>query len=236
MWFIKKINLILNKFDIEYLKLFHKHNSKMTTQIILDFETSGLNPYHDDIIEVAMKVVGRPETFTALLKPKSNECISEKITHITGITNKMLHVKGLPWLSVYVNMNEWLNKVIMESKDNKIAMIAHNGYGFDFIFLRRLLNDLNSQDITPINVNDIILIDTVPFAKRLIPKRMSYSQETLCKTYKIDTKGNHRAIADVVALEQLYSVLGKMLDQQLDKRRSVASDPHKIYDYIHYKG
>ena len=207
----------------------------MTTQIILDFETSGLNPYHDDIIEVAMKVVGQDETFTALLKPKSNECISEEITHLTGITNKMLHLEGLPWRKAYQDMNEWLKKVRNGSKDKKIAIIAHNGYGFDFLFLRRLLNDLTSLGITPINVKDIIFIDTLPFAKRLIPKRMSYRQETLCKTYKIDTKGNHRALADVVALEGLYNVFGKMLDQQLDKRRSVASDPHKIYNYIHCK-
>tara|TARA_B110000967_G_C18829551_1_gene533291 strand:+ start:469 stop:1092 length:624 start_codon:yes stop_codon:yes gene_type:complete len=207
----------------------------MTTQIILDFETSGLNPYHDDIIEVAMKVLGTSETFTALLRPKSNECITDEITHLTGITNKMLHVEGLPWKQVYVNMNEWLKKVRNGAKDKKIAIIAHNGDGFDFIFLRRLLNDLNSIDIKPINVKDIIFIDTLPFAKRLIPKRMSYRQETLCKTYKINTEGNHRALADVVALEGLYNVLGKMLDQELNKRRSVSSDPHQIYNYIHCK-
>jgi len=29
------------------------------TILFLDFETSGLNPYHDDIIEIAMKVYGK---------------------------------------------------------------------------------------------------------------------------------------------------------------------------------
>ena len=207
----------------------------MTTQIILDFETSGLNPYHDDIIEVAMKVVGQDETFTTLLRPKSNECISEEITHLTGISNKMLHVAGIPWAKAYVNMNEWLKKVRNNSPSKKIAIIAHNGYGFDFIFLKRLFSDLKSLDVKPIDVNDIIFIDTLPFAKRLIPKRMSYRQETLCKSYQIGTEGNHRALADVVALESLYNVLCNILDQQLSKRRSVVNEPHKIYDYIQCK-
>ena len=207
----------------------------MTTQIILDFETSGLNPYHDDIIEVAMKVVGQDETFTTLLRPKSNECISEEITHLTGISNKMLHVAGIPWAKAYVNMNEWLKKVRNNSPSKKIAIIAHNGYGFDFIFLKRLFSDLKSLGITPINVKDIIFIDTLPFAKRLIPKRMSYRQETLCKSCQISTEGNHRALADVIALEGLYNVLGKILDQNLDKRRSVTNDPHQIYNYIQCK-
>ena len=61
----------------------------MITKVILDFETSGLNPYHDDIIEIAMKVMDSDNQFTTLVKPKSNECISDEISSLTGITNKM---------------------------------------------------------------------------------------------------------------------------------------------------
>ena len=53
--------------------------------IILDFETSGLNPYHDDIIEIGAKVLNKDASFQCLVKPKSNKLISEKITEITGI-------------------------------------------------------------------------------------------------------------------------------------------------------
>ena len=37
--------------------------------IALDFETSGLNPYHDDIIEIGAKVMGEDKTFKTLVKP-----------------------------------------------------------------------------------------------------------------------------------------------------------------------
>ena len=55
--------------------------------IILDFETSGLNPYHCDIIEIGAKIVETGDTFSSLIRPKSENPISQKITEITGITN-----------------------------------------------------------------------------------------------------------------------------------------------------
>ena len=73
----------------------------MIPKIVLDFETSGLNPYHDDIIEVAMKNIDTDDEYVSLLKPKSNECISDNITRLTGITNKMLVKEGKHWKEVY---------------------------------------------------------------------------------------------------------------------------------------
>ena len=48
--------------------------------IILDFETSGLNPYCDDIIEIGAKVFNTENVFQCLVKPKSGKLISEKIS------------------------------------------------------------------------------------------------------------------------------------------------------------
>ena len=58
--------------------------------IILDFETSGLNPYQDDIIEIGAKVMGTDNYYTTLVKPRSDKLINAKITEITGITNRLL--------------------------------------------------------------------------------------------------------------------------------------------------
>ena len=38
--------------------------------IIFDLETSGLNPYHDDIIEIGAKVYNTDNSFQKLLKLK----------------------------------------------------------------------------------------------------------------------------------------------------------------------
>ena len=201
-------------------------------QIILDFETSGLNPYHDDIIEIALKEVGTDNDFTCLLRPKSNECISLKITQITGITNKMLFEQGLRWEDAYEQMNQWLVKTC---KGDKCAIISHNGESFDFIFLRRIFNDLNHLNIKPFKIHKIIFIDTLLLAKRLISGRMTYNQTSLCNTFNIQCEGSHRAMNDVIALEQLFNSLADMLNKELNKRRNVFDHPQSINDYITFK-
>ena len=37
--------------------------------VILDFETSGLNQYHDDIIEIGAKLLNCDNKFSVLLRP-----------------------------------------------------------------------------------------------------------------------------------------------------------------------
>ena len=55
---------------------------------ILDFETSGLNPYRDDIIEIGIKKYMGDESYQTLVIPESKNLISDQITRITNITNE----------------------------------------------------------------------------------------------------------------------------------------------------
>ena len=204
----------------------------MNTKIILDFETSGLNPYHDDIIEVAMKVVGTDEQFVSLVRPKSNELISQEITSLTGITNKILKKEGHPWAKVYESMNAWLWTIYNFSENNKVTIISHNGKTFDFIFLKRVFNELTKLGIKTIPLKNIIFVDTLLLARRLVPGRMSYRQNSLCQSYNICCTGNHRALNDIIALEELFCKLCELLNAELNKRRSVLDNPQMIQDYI----
>lgn len=203
--------------------------------VILDFETSGLNQYHDDIIEIGAKVLSSDNNFSILLRPKSNEMISQEITTLTGISNKMLAKEGLRWQTAYTQFNDWLLNIIQESDSKQIAIVSHNGESFDFIFLRRIFSELNVLGIKTPNLKNIILIDTLLLSKRLIPNRVSYRQGTLCQTYNIQAKGSHRAFNDVVALEQLYLVLSDELNKTINNRRNVLHYPQMIHDYIHFK-
>ena len=187
--------------------------------IILDFETSGLNPYYDDIIEIGAKIYQENIEFNSLIKPKSNKAISEKIRTITGITNKMLLEDGLKWDIGYNLFIAWLHDNYSDTKENVI--ISHNGENFDFILLRRLMKDMNY------NIRKFTYIDTLGLSKRLIPGRYSYAQGALCKTYNITNTDEHRAIGDCMALEQLVEILKKLLEiKKLEFKDS--------YDYYHY--
>ena len=202
--------------------------------VFLDFETSGFNPYHDDIIEIAIKLMNSDTSYNSLVHPKSNECISENITAVTGISNELLGKKGVSWQKAYEDLNNFLKVIIKNSPNGKLYIVAHNGETFDFLFLKRIFNELNKHDIKTINPKNIVYIDSLLFARRLL-KRESYKQETLCKTYNINTKGNHRALNDVLALEELYTKLCEILNKELNSRRNVLENPQMIHDYIHFK-
>jgi len=202
--------------------------------VFLDFETSGFNPYHDDIIEIAIKQMNSDTSYNSLVYPESNECISERITAVTGISNKLLKDEGIPWLDAFTELNNILKNILQKSPDGKLYIVAHNGETFDFIFLKRIFNILNNYDIKPISSKNIVYIDSLLFSRRLL-KRESYKQETLCKTFNINTKGNHRALNDVRALEELFTKFCEILNKEMNSRRNVLENPQMIYDYIHFK-
>lgn len=207
----------------------------MIPTIILDFETSGLNQYHDDIIEIGAKLLNSDNKFSVLLRPKSNEMISQEITTLTGISNKMLAKEGLRWQTAYTQFNDWILNIIQESDSKQISIVSHNGESFDFIFLRRIFSELNALDIKTPNMKNVILVDTLLLSKRLLPQRVSYRQGSLCQTYNIIEKGSHRAFNDVIALEQLYLVLADNLNKVFNSRRNVLHYPQMTHDYIHFK-
>jgi len=212
----------------------------MTEIIILDFETSGLNPYHDDIIEIGAKVLDSDKKYSCLIQPKSNEIISETITSLTGISNKMLKKEGLKWQKAYQSFNEWLISVKDKRQycksvfqSSKIVIVSHNGESFDFLFLKRMFNDLHKLGLETIPIHDIIFIDTLLLSRRLISNRSSYRQGTLCSFYKINFEGSHRAFNDVIALEQLFKIFAELLNKELES--DVLDYPQSIQDYIHCK-
>lgn len=202
--------------------------------VFLDFETSGFNPYHDDIIEIATKEMNSDNYFSTLVKPKSNECISQRITAVTSITNELLRDEGVSWKKAYSELNDFLKSILQKSPDGKLYIIAHNGETFDFLFLKRIFSELNELNIKTIPSKNIVYIDSLLLSRRLL-KRESYKQETLCKTFNINTKGNHRALNDVRALEELFTKFCEILNKEMNSRRNVLENPQMIYDYIHFK-
>jgi len=71
----------------------------------LDFETTGLNPYYNDIIELAIKQFSVKEAYTTFIMPSIDvskpreggisNIVPSKVTEITGITDDILQEKGI---------------------------------------------------------------------------------------------------------------------------------------------
>ena len=106
---------------------------------ILDFETSGLNPYRDDIIEIGIKKYMGDQSYQTLVIPESRELINEHITRITNITNDDIFKNGINFEAAY---NELYN-FIYENSNTSIPivyLIAHNGISTSFLAAKSRLH------------------------------------------------------------------------------------------------
>ena len=118
----------------------------------LDYETTGFNPYYNDVIEVAIKKFRESEYFQTLIipaidpkKPRAggiHQLVPDKIIGITGITDKMLIDGGIKTNTSTIKTLEYILKHSTKDKQ-PIYLTAHNGSVFDFIFLKRLIKEAN---------------------------------------------------------------------------------------------
>ncbi len=182
-------------------------NKRSMCIIIYDFETSGLNPYVDDIIEIGAYCLEDNTSFSTLLIPLSKKGIIQKITDITGITNDLLKKEGKKPLNAYTEFFDYLQE--KDELYGSLTMIAHNGATFDDIFFRRMhkyLVDANIDVYKPF-MESITYIDSLLVSRYVHPYRAKHSMDAMCGMYNIKNKSSHRAMGDVMALVDLWKQL-----------------------------
>ena len=156
---------------------------------ILDFETTGLNPEMDEIIEYAIKKYEDDTNINNFVKPNFMD-ISKKITEITSITPEIVEEQGITQQEACDDIEKFI------IYNNIKYVIAHNGHRFDYLFLKNLFKRNNK--VLP----DINYVDSIHIFKDII-KINSYSQKSLCEKYNIVQENAHRAIGDVIDLSNL---------------------------------
>lgn len=157
--------------------------------VFIDFETTGLDPTRDSIIEIgALKIdsEGYEHTYQTFIKPK--QAVSEKITGITGITNEMVE-NGLP-------VTQGIDELIAFIGPAKI--VVHNAE-FDMIWLVSALVQLERQ------VPETSVICTLKWARENGEARAGLG--ALAKKYNIAHANAHRALADAATTKELYFIL-----------------------------
>ncbi|MFZ5967593.1 MAG: exonuclease domain-containing protein [Bacillota bacterium] len=155
--------------------------------IVLDLETTGLDPSYDEIIEIAAIKFSNGERiseFATLVKPDNK--IDKYITELTGITNAM--IKDAP------KIHEALPKLMEFVGDSVI--IAHNA-NFDINFLY----DNNMICFNKPLSNDFV--DTMRISRRLF-KDIRHRLVDLVNEFEIPINIQHRALADCEATHQVY--------------------------------
>ncbi len=150
--------------------------------VVLDFETTGLDPANDRVIEIgAVKIKDGViiDSFGMLVNP--GVPLKPKIVEITNITDMMLRDQppvedGLRQLYTFLD---------------GCAIAAHNAK-FDYGFLKNELKRLNMAYVCPV-------IDTLSMARRMYPELKSHKLKSVCRFLGVSLKDAHRAVNDASA-------------------------------------
>lgn len=156
---------------------------------VFDFETTGLDPVNDRVIEMAaIRVVDgvTVSSFNSMIRFDGE--LPPKITEITGITGFML--RGA--------MDELLAFKLLRNIMQDSLLVAHNA-AFDLGFLHHSLTRLGGKSFS----NPFIDTLTICRDRHVYPHKL----EDMCKTYGIVLDGAHRAINDVEGTWQLLRAL-----------------------------
>ncbi len=181
--------------------------------IIYDFETSGLNPHKDDIIEIGARCIENGVQFQSLVIPLSKKGVSNRITEITGITNDLLKDKGLKTDKAFTEFFNYLKELYIEYEG--ITMVAHNGMHFDDIFLRRMHKYLqqNGNHGFVEMFQSMIFIDSLLVCRYVHPQRKHHNMKEMCMVYNVQNENAHRAMGDVNALCDIWKYLMNHIKQ-----------------------
>ena len=156
--------------------------------IIIDLETTGLDPSYDEIIEVcAIKYENcrQVDIFSTLVKP--NNYIDEFISRLTGITNDML--EEAPSISeILPSLYEFIGNSLL---------VGHN-INFDINFLYDNFN----------NVCGLLLknnfICTMRLSRIFMPNLSHHRLKDLINYFGLDNAGAHRAINDCLNTNKIF--------------------------------
>lgn len=161
--------------------------------VVLDLETTGLDPQKDTIIEVGAvrfedpQALGQPgsyEVLQFLVNPMRR--LEPVITNLTGISDEDLAEQN-QWGEVKPRVQEFLSLPTTH-------FVAHN-VDFEYAFLTQ----------HEIDLSQLTLLDTYDLAFMVLPQVQQLGLASLCGTFGIDTGRSHRALDDALATARLFA-------------------------------
>jgi DNA polymerase-3 subunit epsilon len=173
----------------------------LSNLLIFDFETTGLDPKQDRVIELAaVKVINGKVASEFSTVVNSVDYVSDKITEITGIT--IDEVKN--------GSNELMAFKVLNHLMKDSVIVAHNA-PFDMAFLHYTLDRLAGKTFT----NNFIDTLTISRDRHFYPHKL----EDMCSRYDIKLEGAHRALNDVHGCLELLNKFHdeKPVDEYINK-------------------
>lgn len=176
--------------------------------VVLDLETTGLNPKVDKIIEIgAIRVRNLEivEAFSTYVNP--GRSITSRITELTGITND--DVKDAPAI------DDVIGNLLQFIGDD--CLVGQNIL-FDYSFVKKAAVNKKMKF-------EKEGIDTLKIARRFLNELENRTLTKLCEHYGICLEA-HRASNDAKATHEIYC---KMLNDFYDKEKTLFEPKQLIY-------
>ena len=181
-------------------------------EVVLDTETTGLNPSNGDrIVEIGCvelnNQIPTDKIFHTYLNPQRS--VSQEAYNIHGYSDEFLSNK-----KTFSEISETFLNFI---KDKKI--VIHNA-SFDLSFINYELKLINQKPVDKKNV-----IDTLEIARIKYPGSQN-SLDSLCKRFNIDNskREKHNALIDCHLLKEIYVNLVDQKTPKLNLERSEIVD------------
>ena len=166
--------------------------------VVVDIETTGLEPLNNEIIEIAALKIARGEIeapFNALIK--LDRPLPSEIVRLTGISDEMLK-EGEQKNFVFQRLFDF-------AKD--LPLVAHNT-DFDIPFLQHHLGKAMGKSLP----NQSIC--TLKLSRNLLPGLPSHKLGKVAEHFKIPAPLTHRALADAEITYQVWMKLAQILERE----------------------
>ncbi|KMN45751.1 3'-5' exonuclease [Bacillus sp. LK2] len=183
--------------------------------VVIDFETTGFNPYNDKIIQVAAVKYRNHELidqFVSYVNPERP--IPSRITSLTGITN--YRVSDAPTI-------EEVLPLFLAFLDTNI-IVAHNA-SFDMRFLKSNVNMMG----LPEPKNNVI--DTVFLAKKYMKHAPNHKLETLKRMLGIRLS-SHNAFDDCITCAAVYQRCASVEEEGKRKAKKEVLDDTAVFEAV----
>lgn len=221
----------------KYYNMVWKNQTQRFETIYYDFETTGLNPYHNKIIEYSFILeekcsydLSDPDSYEdnyyicSLVNPETK--FEKKITDITGIRPE--EVENEEPIDLHIDSIQQFIDEENEDGCTTSYLVAHNNDAFDKLFLAENFKKCFNEEYKKWK-----FIDTLPLAKKLLPNLKRFSLQILCEHFNLQT-GGHRAFSDTISLRNVYHKLLELLAVKLESSKEYLLDnPNLVYNYIY---
>lgn len=206
-----------SSYVLEFIKAYESGNI-----IVFDTETTGLDVFDDDIIEIsAIKVrngkqIGEPLDLYIETEKDIPEKLGSKVNPMYSIYNEKKATGQL--LSHEEALKEFLDFI------GNDTIVGHN-VTFDYNILD---NNMKRYMGDSIHNHPNVSFDTLKLMHLLVPNLQSYRLESLLAAFSLEGKNSHQAIDDTAATVSLLNYCYKRAAEKASSQKSFINHPKVI--------